>query len=373
MKVRASSLDKLKTCHGYAKIASQHDSSNKYTLCGTLVHLWLEAWINDNEHVANKNWPSYVRTVTNDGRLELAQPAQELLLIAQQFAAWYPKPEGHHHTEIELTRKKKGIELVGHADLVIIDHEKKHCKVVDWKLYRDPSYLPPIEDNLQLKAYAVMTANRYKCKTAEYEIALVRQCDTQNHTLDADGLRAVGEEIDTLLEKCAKNRYTLNFGTHCGNCLMGPHCPEFQKMSYALAHDLYPYKGGPIHSGQEAANIAKSLPAAEKMCKAARASLKEWLKDNEVHDDESNKSYRAFEIKRTGVLDPDRALSRLVAKVGSRAYSAASLSIKSITNALDEANISPEARMLFLEGLKDDGVIGSYSIKTHGWRKNEKV
>lgn len=374
---RCSGLESIRKCGAFAPLSRNKnlESSNGYTRTGTLGHLWMETWINQGADAANAQWQDFVKEVEQEG--ELAYPAEETLIEAQDFAEWY---EDRDHivrqgsdgisTEQRMQYKYADLnaKITGSADVIKVTKDSVY--VLDWKFYSDTSYLTAPEDNLQLKAYAVLAAFKYGRKKAVVQIGLVRQKELWTAEFNEFKMESIRTELYELIKEAVKNYMSFNFGPHCSGCWSKTVCPEYKRRSTYISDGLAIWDDTVPQNNDEALALALAIGPAKTRFDSAKAALKEYVMvHGPIVDPGSGKHYCRYEIGRQRISDKGHVLNALKPFAGKRLVEAVSITPQAVNKLLTECGVSEQQRRELVAGFKSRGAYRTYKTKAHGWRK----
>lgn len=379
---RASALYGARTCAAYmflgqAQKLRQKEHGNAYTGIGTIGHKWLELRIQMGEEIAAKYLLGKLDQVPDDFPQALDEVWEWLgesgLLI--QGAEYL--------TEHEVEFQAGSCLLTGHIDLIQV--LRTLGVVVDWKFYNDLSWLPPIEDDLQMFAYGVGAA--ILCPELEHiQVHRVACYHLKSDVLDLDqetlGLarEAITEEVD----KIWANRTTFTPGAQCLTCLLKKDCPAYAGHEAHLdTTELAPYTSGEVDSAEHAIKLMIACKVVEGRIDEVKAACKRWVEANDkIEDPSTKKLWGPWSSKKDAIMDPAAALGQLGKLVGNTttALEAAKTSksamekvMKAQKDAAGKGLFKPKDRKAFFDGLRSSGVIERQEVSDKWeWRNPPK-
>lgn len=282
LEVRASSLNHARHCHGYVQLAGLHQSDTPATRSGSLVHEYIAAVFDWGKGPAGDKWEAMAKKWS-----PLGEPAEDLRAIADEFLAWLKEEYRHllvrgHRTEMPMRRvyEAEGVALNGTADLVTVD-SRGLAHLWDWKLYSDPSRLPPIVEDLQMAAYAVLLADGNQLiDRVVVRRTLVRQKAVDEIYFNVEALDVARRTIARVLSELAQSPGQYTASPRCSGCLLRRYCPTHLGQADAVPRAMAPYRSGPIADETQAAWLARALPAAQDLIDKAKDELRQWVMEH---------------------------------------------------------------------------------------------
>lgn len=289
LELRASSLNHVRHCHGYSRLAARHNSDSPATRSGSLVHDYIAQVFDFGKGPAGSRWPEMVKKWS-----PVAEDPDDLRAIADEFLDWMKVEYRHllvrgHRTEMpmrhvfaELTEvgSLQGVALCGTADLVTVD-SRGLAHLWDWKLYADPSRLPPITEDLQMAAYAVLLAKGNQLvDRVVVRRALVRQRRVDELYFSRDDLDVATRTIQRIIGDLAAAPDEYTPSPRCSQCLLRRYCPSYLGQAGEAPKAMVPYKSGPITDEVQAAWLARAIPAAKDLLEKATDELRLWVRDH---------------------------------------------------------------------------------------------
>lgn len=252
--IRASALSLARSCPGAHRLAALHPRQTDATSEGTRKHEALRlvlsgvledkrngsSWMRETVEWLLAMWPRISEAKPEDFEVEMR---------------WHPE-------EVDAT-------LTGHADLLMLG------EIWDWKT-QSGYHLPPILEDLQMLAYAVM-ASAGEAPVTVHRV-LVDQRTEESYTLDAAGLEA-GEEV--LLEvMCAAcvDEPPRTPGHHCSTCLTRRSCPEYLAAAEDLTCALAPIRGQGLTSPVQALRLLQAMGPVKDALEWADGALREFVR-----------------------------------------------------------------------------------------------
>ena len=375
--VRASSLNSSKSCPAYSVLARKSSpDGNKYTRTGTVAHAWLEDWVKTDFETADSLYQERVDKITRNGELELSESKEEILSQCHEFSEWYGRPFDECEKVIpEGSMSKKyddfGVMLTGSADVIAV--EGNHVVVIDWKMYSDPNNLPSPEDNFQLKAYAVMAADIYGCETAEVQIGLVRQLDAPLFSFSKKGLQQARKDLESLLRNIALNPDMTIFGPHCGRCFANKFCNTYSREQDKIVPELADWNGK-IESERQALELAMLMGPLKDRYEQVKKSVDQWVENKgPIQDPVTKKWYAKYTQKKKGI-DQRKvgALQRALRDIDPNVSAKVSISMRSLSKAVLDANLTEKEKLAFYDQLFKDEILTYRRVVYNKWQKKVK-
>ena len=377
--IRPSSLKDSERCPGYARASiGKRDTSNHNTIPGTLAHKWLEDALVYSPDVADANWPKHVKRIAGDKDLA-EDPAITLknvhlfyeYLMSVDLGVDFSSEDAHCEDKLEKKYVFKDVTAIipGTSDFVFVTDE--HVIVIDWKYYRDTSYLDSPDKNIQILAYGLMAAEKYGCKSVTVALGLIRQREILTHHFSPEELRERARWLERRVKRIAENYGECNPSPACTTCLVAANCPEFVKQSFMIAHDLHPWSEDDILDETQAIRLAKGLKPAEKLLKMAKAKVKEYCNNfGELVD--GGYRYATASFNKRYVRDTAKAMKFLSSKanksgVDIRDY--CSLSVEKAEKFLIECGHNGSVVEDIMKKMDDKGFIGRMAVNYYKWKR----
>jgi hypothetical protein len=374
-RLRASSLKSIRVCGGYATATKRGSTSNPNTRNGTLAHLWMDDWATKGKAYANSQWEKHIeevsKTVTEEDEEVFSNNTNLILAECQEFASVYTRDSFANRTfrcENPLEMQFPGALLTGTADVIFINDNS--VDVIDWKYYKDPSWLDPIETNIQLWAYLLMACKKFKKPCGSVAIGLIRQKDIWKAEFGPIDMLRIENEIRELVASAVERQDEYNFGPHCSNCLASKHCPEYRRQAFFLTHDIEPWDENEPCTDDEALRLALAVRALEDRLKTVKAFLKERVdKFGPIADNKTGKVYKSVTRKRKYIKDARSTLELLGRHIGKRSLDAASVTPKSLKETMMDSGMKPADREEFMATLQEERLLKEGSYSYLAWRK----
>jgi hypothetical protein len=383
--LRSSSLDRIKLCAGYASLSQRGSTENVNTKTGTLVHAYLEKCINAGKvlNADEADWESDSKKILGED----PEP-EDAYVNAVSFANWFFKEyssisqannyskvgkelEVYCEQEMSLDFPGLNAKLSGHCDVVIVYPDS--VAVVDWKYYRSLDWLPPVEENSQLQAYAVMAAKKFGKKRAKVCIASVRHCETFWDTFSPQKLLIVESKINNIIEEAAKNYGKYTVGPHCDSCFASRSCPEYLDHSAFLARGFQWWDGSAPKNNEEALYLLRAQKAAEVRIDSAKAAITQYVEDEGlIIDYSSRKKYSKGKWSKKEIYKgkKGKTLTLLKDYLGKDcAKEAISVTLSGIKRAIKASTFPEELYRDLLEKLEEEGLVEEKSFNSVRWRK----
>jgi hypothetical protein len=356
---RASALSAARTCNasiflGQSRRMRQKDDSNVFTGVGTIGHKWLELRLVMGEEIADAYLAKQKDAVPDD----FSHVLHELWEWLGESGLLMKGAEYLTEQEIEFQAGK--CLITGHVDLIQV--LRSLGVVIDWKFYNDLSWLPPIEDDLQMWAYALGASllvpeleNVVVHRVACYHL-ISHKLELDRDTLDL-ARQALVEETDKIWD----NRTTFTPGAQCLTCLMKRACPAYAaKEAHLDTSEIAPYKGGELASAEDVLNFMVAAQAVEARIEEGRKQARVWVdKHGPLEDPSTKKIWKGWSSKRDTILDAAAALGQLGKRVGSvdLALQAAKTTKSGMEKVLKTEKIKPKERTAFMDSLREAGLM----------------
>lgn len=255
--IRASSLNLARYCHGAHALAALHHRDTAATADGT--------W----KHDAIRMALSGVLTVKMLGPSWVRDTAAWLLDL-------WPALRGAQLEQPLESMIVDGVTLTGHADaLTEADGE---AVVWDWKTGGGHT-LPPLDEDLQMLAYATMWARIASAPRVTVHRVQVDLRQSDSLTLEGETLELAIEAVCEVATEAARDPDTRTPGHHCGHCLTRRSCPEYLAQAEDLTCALAPIRGQGLTSEAQAVRLLRALEAVDDAAEWARDRLKDWVRE----------------------------------------------------------------------------------------------
>jgi hypothetical protein len=327
-------------------------TDNTYTGVGTIGHKWLEIRLTAGARAAD----AYLKRQTTPEGF-----SQDLNDVWEWLGESGLLIEGAEQlVEEEVAYQAGPCRITGHVDLTQLF--RSLGVVTDWKFYNNLSYLVPIEDDLQMYAYAVGTWLRYP-ELEHIQVHRVACYHLLDHTLDLDlkALKLAKEAIEETVEQVWSNRTTFSPGAQCLSCLLRKSCPAFKASERHLdTAELAPYKGGEIDSAEQVLQFLLAAKAVEERIKEGMKACRAWVEQNgKLEDPQTGKLWGPWASSRDTILDAPAALGVLGQKVGGveKALAAAKTTKSGMEAVMKAAEMKPAERKAFLGELRERGIM----------------
>ncbi len=363
---RASALYGARTCAAYMFLGQSQklrakEHGNVYTGVGTIGHKWLELRIQMGPEIAAK----YLL-----GKLD--QVPDDFPQALDEVWEWLGE-SGHlirgaeYLTEHEVEFQAGSCLLTGHIDLIQV--LRTLGVVSDWKFYNDLSWLPPIEEDLQMYAYGVGAA--ILCPELEHiQVHRVACYHLKSEVLDLgpETLALAREALTEEVDKIWANRTTFTPGAQCLTCLIKKDCPAFASHEAHLdTTEIVPYTSGEVDSAEHAIKLMIACKVVEGRIDAVKDACKRWVESNaKIEDPSTKKLWGPWSSKKDTIMDPAAALGQLGKLVGSttKALAAAKTSKSGMEAVMKDQKgedgkglFKPKERKDFFDSLRASGVI----------------
>ncbi|MCP4549496.1 MAG: PD-(D/E)XK nuclease family protein [bacterium] len=364
--VRASSLGMAQHCPGMpalgarvsrARQAWDRGGATEAMLGGTIAHAFLESWISLGPKVADR-W-----LVDNAPEMkdELRKVRQWLL------SEWFdPLSWDSRYTEVELA--SAGLGINGHADLIYMVRDEPGIAVVDYKYGPGQKYyLPPLEQDWQMMAYAVLASFVWG---GPVTVLRVRLSDREVDVLELDegqlaASRAVLEAIAEQVHDDPENRTP---GAHCDSCFYRDACPERLTLIKPVESVLaIPHEIETLTTGQ-----ARSWALARRAIRERAAELDEALERHIRAGgivEADGRALRLSEWSADKVINHRAALQEVIQLAGGHSEQALRTNKGGMDAALKAANVATETRNAMMARLRETGAIVSEPRSAMRWRR----
>lgn len=318
---RASALNMAEKCPGYPELALKVGQiDTPATVSGRERHAAIQRYIDDMAQCADA---------------ETVCAAME----SSHGDAW--------ETEVELDCLGDA-SVIGHADAVAWCTESgaERAAVIDWKSGLE-LFLPPIEDDLQLGAYALGVARRHSPITE----VLVMRVHLDARTIasmvyDRAALDAMEARIRAVLESGSE----LAVGAHCDRCLLRHHCPALREHADEVRAALIALDepSVAITDAASAVRFRMALPRLESLIQQGKDALRDFL---DASGGSASDGTTEVYLSRSSRASMSAPLADVAAVVGSEA-AAAHAKVASIKDWSDDE----------LAALRDAGLVKSYDV-----------
>ena len=254
--IRASALNLARYCHGAHALAALHPRDTDATTEGTRKHAALRLALSGTLTVKTSG-PSWIRD-TATWLLEL-----------------WPTLRGAQLERALEWELADGVTLTGHVDAC--DADDDGALVWDWKTGGGYT-LPPLDEDLQMLAYAVMWASvtTHQRVTVHRVQADLRQ--SESLTLEGETLTLAEEAVCEVATAAAIDPDTRTPGHHCGHCLTRRSCPEYLAQAEDLTCALAPIRGQGITSEAQAVRLLKSMAPVKDALEWADSALRDYVR-----------------------------------------------------------------------------------------------
>lgn len=255
--IRASALNLARYCHGAHALAALHPRDTDATSEGTRKHEALRLAI------------SGVLTVKTSGPSWIRETADWIC------ETWPEVSCGVRYFEAPLRWEFGDVELTGHADLILVGHA--HAKVLDWKTQAG-WHLPPLEEDMQMIAYAVMAALTYRVQRVTVHRVQVDLRESSSLTLEGETLDLAIEAVREVAIAAALDPETRTPGHQCSHCLTRRSCPEYLAAAEDLTCALAPIRGQGLTTEAQAVRLLKSMQPVKDALEWADGALRDYVR-----------------------------------------------------------------------------------------------
>lgn len=356
---RASALYSARTCNasmflGQAQKLRERDTSNTYTAVGTIGHKWLELRLQCGPEVAAAYLANQKDAVPDDFHQALEElwewlGESGLLMVGAEY----------------LTEEKFGFQagaclITGHIDLIQV--LRTLGVVCDWKFYNNLSWLPPIEDDLQMIAYAVGAALLVP-ELEHVQVHRVACYHLKSEVLEFDRqmLELAQEAIKEETEKIWANRTTFTPGAQCLSCLLRQACPAYAAHETGIdTTEIVPYKGGAITTAEDVLRFMVAAQVVTNRIKEGNEACRKWVRlHGKLEDPSTKKLWGPWSSRKDTIKDPAAALGKLGKLVGSvdDALKAAKTTKTAMEAVMKDKKLKAKDRRAFFETLRSAGVM----------------
>lgn len=256
--IRASALNLARYCHGAHALAALHPRDTAATTEGTRKHEALRLAL------------SGVLTVKTSGPSWIRDTAAWLLEL------WPALRGAQLEREIEWGLPG-GVALTGHVDACT--EEDGGCVVWDWKTGGGHT-LPPLDEDLQMLAYATMWASVTTHQRVTVHRVQVDLRQSESLTLEGETLTLAEEAVCEVATAAALDPDTRTTGHQCGHCLTRRSCPEYLAQAEDLTCALAPIRGQGLTSEAQAVRLLKSMAPVKDALEWADSALRDYVRAN---------------------------------------------------------------------------------------------
>lgn len=377
--IRASRLSSGRICPasvfmGQAKESRKIDSGNKFTSLGKIGHKWIELRLDQGPQKASE----YLNNiqVDNDFRLSLAE-LWKWLKISELTPAFHSNQSGisvHKEYKMDGFKIADGINITGTMDLIEFIGTK--AWITDWKFYNNPSMLPPIEQDLQMYAYAVGIWRQFpEINFVTINRVLCYHLKSETISLELEDLQLAEQALAEQAEFIWDNRTSFRFGAQCSQCLERHFCQHFLEQEKHIGiRKMKPYEGGDFASDADALKFILAIPALQTLIEEGMEAAKRYVKEtgHNLFDTTSKQDWGPRERKADSIIDPKGCIAELMSKIGKEnALKIIKTTKRAIEKALKENNISPTDRRKFINKLRDLNYISKTESESQ-WRWMKK-
>jgi len=243
--------------------------------------------------------------------------------------------------------------------------------VADWKFYNDPSMLPPIEEDLQMLAYAVGTAAERQADEVEIRRYLVYYRSVHVLVLRGETLEMAAEVVREEAESAWAARATFNVGAQCRSCLVRQHCDVYQGQGKSIStQEIAPYAGGTFTAPEQVLQFLLAAPLVEERIAAGKAAARAWvLEHGAIGDPTSGEAWGPRQREQDEIVDASGCLMQLMKETDQvTALGAAKTTKGALEGALKEKGMPPAGRREFLERLRELGVLAKKQVERWEWK-----
>ena len=337
MRLRASSLPILRNCPGYASLPDEPEGDGTdYASEGTARHAGIAALLM-GEPIPAELTPT-----------QAADAADAVDWLPDDITDVTPLGvEMEHSAEIE------GVTLTGHTDAewqgLVLDHKTGGGQ---------PFNLPPIEDDLQMRAYGWLAGEGGPITVGRY-LTDVQRLDVLD--LDEDGARENAEILADVVRFVRDHKGEFITGGHCLECYGRTRCDAYQARA-----DLLPVlPRDRALTDSEASRALVALGAAKALVKRVEAELKEHARVTPIARDDG-KVWAPSTYNTTRIKDGNAAFLRLYALNPNEALAVAKVAKGDVEAAVRRAGGDPDQ---VLAEMVDAGEAKTTETTSFRWRK----
>lgn len=162
--------------------------------------------------------------------------------------------------------------LTGHMDYC--DASGDSAVIIDWKT-GSGAHLPPIEEDMQMAAYALLSHVKHPKDVVHVYRVLVDQLRIERVVYTTDMIDEFRVRLESLIRLVASPTPPLVPGPHCERCFSSGQCPQFLRQSAALIE--YPYAGGGLVSQEQVVRGLRAVKAAEEILDTFKSAARDWV------------------------------------------------------------------------------------------------
>lgn len=326
IEVRASSLNMLKHCPAAPHLLSvKKEEKDNIRKIGTIKHKWIELAINQDVNNADE-WL----------KLKHQNIYKDIIEELHVFWSWLPISTMGGQTEQYLEMDLSTVKLTGHVDF--LKTEYGDLTIIDWKTGEGQKYiLPPLVEDLQLLAYAVLASNKHDITNIRLMRVRTTDCEYDELILDREILFTAKTLVSAVLDKYDQDTCTI--GPHCESCLARLVCPARSEMPECVT-DLVAIDDAPRGelTHPQFVRYALARGALKERIKDLDKMLKDYISDGGIIE-HSGKILTVKSVKKEYIKD-DRAVIEIIKKEIPDQYEAAlKISKSSVNDAYKSAGL----------------------------------
>jgi hypothetical protein len=372
-KIRSSALNHAQICPGTLVLAKAAADENirietPYTALGTAAHKYLELRITSDEKAADEA----LNGLPTDLRLTMEE-FWIWLELTDIVPALCRADSAEIFVEQGLSYQLGDLTITGTIDLLEIQGPAGW--VVDWKLYNDPSQLPPIGEDLQMYSYGIAAAeNHPELTSITVHRVLIYHQRAETLILDREMINLAKEAIAIEAKKMVSGEFVP--GAHCTRCLHRTSCKQWARQGdYFETREMRPYEGGDFNTEADVLRFLLAVPVIEKRLIEGKEAAKRFVLNSgrPVADLASGSFWGYKQTKRDEIVDSAGCLFELVRETSQKdALSAAKTTKKGIDSVLKQAKMPLKNRREFIDHLRRLGYIKTKEIEDrYGWDKKK--
>lgn len=279
---------------------------------------------------------------------------------------------GPASAEVGLSAVVSGAVLHGTVDAVAI-HAGGCVVVVDWKTGHCGG-LPPITDDLQMRAYAHLVGVRYGSRVAVMRVqvdnGVVDVLDLRSEAAAADNQRVVGDAVRWHVEhhgEPASDRAT------CARCPISAQCRYYCADVVRSVPELAAISdrdGVPaITTAEDARRVAMVLRPARGVLDRLERELRAWVADHGAVEDTGRARTWGQTLRlRDVITDHPALLAELASETdGGRAWSTAATTKAGVLRALMDGGLTRPEALAWWEVRRSMGMIAKKATDKWGW------
>jgi hypothetical protein len=311
---------------------------------GTIAHEWIRIALEHRVCVARK-WLNDVPNIKIPG--------------LEEFWRWWKMPSAEWLYEIALSIRLGDLTLTGHADAIgLVSTEE--AIVIDWKYGEGQKYiLKPIQDDLQMLAYACMAAEQYNVQSITVMRVRVSDLEVDEIVYGPEQLESGKALLAALVTDIHDHRDARTVGPHCEHCLVSEHCIEWREQVHGVRALMA--ISGSILTQHQAMRWAMARSAVKQAVADMDIALRSYLANGGVIEADGQRLCSVGGT-RESVSDIDVAELVLIDEVGREATEKI-IEIKkrtsksAIERCLKGLDYKPDERRIVFDRLRDAGAI----------------